>query len=209
MMRILAVSDQVIERVYELASRGHFAGVDLIVGCGDLPYSYLEYLVTLLNVPLYYVPGNHDPRHDESRADSRAEGGINIDGRVVRAGGLLLAGLGGSPRYREGVNQYSQGQMTRRAWRMLPGLLSNRVRHGRMLDVLVTHAPPFGVHDDDSPAHRGFHAFAWLLRMARPLLLLHGHTHNYQRNLDPAETHVGPTRVINVFPYQVIELDGR
>ena len=209
MTRILAVSDQVIDRVYELVANGHFSGVDLIIGCGDLPYSYLEYLLTLLNVPLVYVPGNHDPQHDDARPDSRTEGGHNLDGRLVQTRGLLLAGLGGSPRYRAGVNQYTQRQMTGRAGRLLPGLLANRLRHGRMLDVLVTHAPPRGVHDDDSAAHQGFAAFGWLLDLARPRLLLHGHTHNFQRNLLPAETRIGTTRVINVFPYQVIDLDER
>ena len=33
---------------------------DLVIGCGDLPFDYLEYLVSRLDVPLLYVPGNHD-----------------------------------------------------------------------------------------------------------------------------------------------------
>ena len=40
---------------------GHFSEIELILGCGDLPYPYLENLLTFLNVPLFYVPGNHDP----------------------------------------------------------------------------------------------------------------------------------------------------
>ena len=60
-MRILALSDQVVDRIYTLVSQGHFAGVEMVFGCGDLPYNYLEYLVSMLNVPLFYVPGNHDP----------------------------------------------------------------------------------------------------------------------------------------------------
>ena len=41
-VKLLAVSDQVVERVYTLAASGHFKGVEMILGCGDLPYSYLE-----------------------------------------------------------------------------------------------------------------------------------------------------------------------
>jgi len=60
-VKILAISDQVIDRMYSLLPSGHFKDVELILGCGDMPYSYLEYIVTMLNVPMYYVPGNHDP----------------------------------------------------------------------------------------------------------------------------------------------------
>src|SRR5256886_1717754 len=74
-----------------------------------------------MDVPLLYVPGNHDeslePR-DMSWMPLRAElpircpqGCDSIDGRVVEVHGLRIAGLGGSLRYKEGPNQYSQGQI--------------------------------------------------------------------------------------------------
>lgn len=206
-MKILAVSDQVVERLHTLTARDHFRDVGLILGCGDLPYEYLEFLVSMLNVPLLYVPGNHDPAHAE-RSAARAEGGLNLDGRVLSVGGLTLAGLGGSPRYREGVNQYSQAEMAGRVGALLFRILWLRLRTGRRLDVLITHTPPFGVHDEDTAAHQGFRAFGSLLRLARPRLHLHGHTY-YLRNLTPSESVVGDTRVINVFPYKVIEIDER
>jgi len=37
-----------------------FGDVELVLSCGDLPYYYLEYIVSMLNVPLLYVHGNHD-----------------------------------------------------------------------------------------------------------------------------------------------------
>jgi hypothetical protein len=52
-VKILAVSDEVIERLYSLSTGGHFSDVELILGCGDLPYPYLENLISFLNVPLY------------------------------------------------------------------------------------------------------------------------------------------------------------
>ena len=30
------------------------------MGCGDLPDYYLDYIASMLNVPLTLVPGNHD-----------------------------------------------------------------------------------------------------------------------------------------------------
>lgn len=204
-MKILAVSDQVIERVYPLASQGHFSEVSMILACGDLPYTYLEYLVSVVNVPLYYVPGNHDPEHDSRRAVSRAEGCTNLDLRLVRDHGLLLAGFGGSVRYRpDGVNQYTQNEATLRAITMLPALLARRLR-GQRVDVLICHSPPFGVHDSDG-AHTGLKAINLLIRWACPRFVLHGHTHFFRTNLETSDTKIDDARVINVFPYKVIEI---
>ena len=203
-MKILAVSDQVIERIYPLASQGHFRGVSMILACGDLPYTYLEYLLDVVNVPVYYVPGNHDPQHDSPRA-ARAEGCTNLDLRLTRDRGLLLAGFGGSVRYRpDGVNQYTQREAALRALTMLPSLLLHRLR-GQRVDVLISHSPPFGIHDSDG-AHTGLKALNLLIRWARPRYVLHGHTHFFRTNLEASETHVGDTRVINVFPYKVIDI---
>lgn len=210
-MKLLALSDQEVERIYTLTARGHFHDVNLILGCGDLPYTYLEYLVTMLNVPLYYVPGNHDPKYDERSPAAQAEGGFNLDGRLAHSQGLLLAGLGGSIRYRpDGVNQYTQAEAFGRALRLLPGLLWNWLRYGRALDILISHSPPAGVHDDaSSAAHRGLRVLRFLIRLAQPRYHLHGHTHVYRRNLRPSMTLLGRTQVINVYPYKVIEIpDG-
>jgi len=210
MSKVLAVSDQVVERIYHLAGEGHFKDVDLILGCGDLPYTYLEYLVSILNVPLFYVPGNHDPVYNPGQPLSCAEGGFNLDLKTAHAKGLLLAGLGGSIRYRpDGVNQYTQNQTFLRAYRLLPKLLFNYMRYGRQLDVLIAHSPPFEIHDDDTQAHQGLKALNFLIRMARPRYLLHGHTHFFRNNLEKCVTQVELTTIMNVFPYKVIEIDNQ
>lgn len=206
-MKILAVSDQVVERMYTLAGQGHFRDVGLVLACGDLPYEYLEYLVSTLNVPLYYVPGNHDPVYDADRELTHVEGGSNLDLHCINICGLLIAGFGGSIRYRpDGVNQYTQAQAYGRALRLLPGLLWNRALFGRPPDILITHSPPFAVHDEPTQAHRGLKAINWLVRWMPPRYLLHGHTHFYRQNLEPAVTQAGRTTIMNVFPYKVIEI---
>ena len=201
------VSDQVVERVYTLASNGHFQDIELILGCGDMPYTYLEYLVTILNVPMYYVPGNHDPQFDPRSDKAHAEGGSNLDLKVVRHKKFLIGGFGGSIRYRpNGVNQYTQSEAYQRAVKLLPRLALNRIQYGRALDILVCHSPPFGIHDDTDPAHNGLKALNWLIRIARPRCLFHGHTHFYKRNLVNAETTIGITKIMNVYPYKLIEV---
>ena len=208
-MKILAVSDEVVDRLYTLAADYYFDDIDLLLGCGDLPYEYLEYLLTIGKLPLYYVPGNHDPIYQEAVCDSKAEGGINIDMKAVHVGNLLLAGVGGSIRYRpDGVNQYTQAEMyVRILFKLLPALLINRLRYGRALDVLITHSPPFGIHDDTSQAHQGLKALNLLLRWAKPRHHFHGHTHFYRQNLEASTTEYGETQIMNIFPYKIVEID--
>lgn len=163
---------------------------------------------------MLYVPGNHDPSlkpADLTWMPLRnvlpvpgPEGCENIDGRVVEERGLRIAGLGGSIRYKEGPNQYSQGQASRRALKLELQLRLKRVSHRRKLDILVTHAPPFGLADAKDSAHVGFVAFLRLIRNFQPLLAVHGHVHPYGRALP--ERKVGSTRVINVVPSRVIEI---
>lgn len=207
-MKILAVSDQVVERVYTLAVNGHFKDVELILGCGDLPYTYLEYIVTILSKPLYYVPGNHDPNFNPRDVRSRVEGGSNLDLRVVRCNNYLIGGFGGSVRYRpDGTNQYTQTEAFLRAYQMLPRLLFNRIRYGRALDILISHSPPFGIHDDNDQAHNGLKALNWLNRIARPRYHLHGHTHFYRNNIEEDESIVDGAKIINVYPYKVVKAE--
>lgn len=168
----------------------------------------------MLNVPLLFVPGNHDsdlklpdmswmPLRTELPAVG-PEGCENIDGRVIDVLGLRIAGLGGSPRYKRGPNQYTQAQMGRRALLLEFRIRLKRVRNGRKLDVLVTHAPPFGQADAKDPAHVGFVAHLRLIQNFRPLLAVHGHVHPYGRA--QPERLVGVTRVVNVIAARMIEI---
>jgi len=227
MVRILAVADEVDEHI--LDSDLKQLNANLVVACGDLPFDYLEALVTLANVPLLYVPGNHDPdlsrraqsvspedvikpfsfRREEFEPPG-PKGCTNIDGRVTEAAGLRLAGLGGSIRYREGPNQYTQTQMGRRALVLstrarLASIVARRSKTERHLDVLLTHAPPLGVgDDDDDPCHQGFAAFHDLVNRLNPRVLLHGHIHPYGRPTE--ELHIDETRVINTVGHQLIDV---
>ena len=206
-MKILAVSDEVVDRLYSLCATGHFREIDLILGCGDLPYPYLENLLTMLNIPLFYVPGNHDPNYNPDNHLARVEGGSNLDLKLVRFRKFLIGGFGGSVLYRpDGTNQHSQTEAYLRAFRMIPRLWLNRINYGRSLDVLITHSPPFGIHDDDTQAHQGLRAINWLIRVAKPRYHFHGHTHFQRGNLSPSESTQGLTKIMNVFPYKIIDV---
>lgn len=207
-MKILAVSDVVVDRLYSAQTAKHLRDVDIILGCGDLPYEYLEFLVSTLNVPLLYVPGNHDPQYNEKITAAQAEGCDILDQRVRQVKGLNIAGLGGSIRYKPlPPNQYTQKEMYLRMISFLPRLLKQRVQTGGVLDIMIAHSAPSGIHDDDDPAHVGFLAFRDFIRLIKPRYFLHGHTLVYKSNLLPTVTQMGSTTVINVYPYKLLEVE--
>ncbi|HEY7717554.1 MAG TPA: metallophosphoesterase, partial [Pedococcus sp.] len=150
MVRILAIADEVVESLWDPMARR--IAPDVVVAAGDLPWEYLEFLQSCLDVPLVFVPGNHDPEctpEDPHRsglffraglptADPRPLGGINADGHVVDVAGLRIAGLGGCVRYRPGPHQYTQREHARRARRLLRRIRRLQRRSPGPVDVLVT-----------------------------------------------------------------------
>lgn len=207
MTKILAVSDQIIDRLYSSAVTKLYPNINLIIGCGDLPYDYLEFLVTIYNVPLFYVPGNHDPEYSHAPS-AYVEGGINLDGEVTYTKGLCMAGLGGSVEYHAGTpNQYTQTAMHRRAYRLLIKIFMHRLLYRRPLDIVIAHSPPKGIHDDDDPAHEGMSALNFLIKWAKPRYFLHGHTLFYRQNLTSHITVYESTQIINVYPFRILEIE--
>jgi calcineurin-like phosphoesterase family protein len=212
MTRILAIADEVDEGLY--TDKLLQLRADLVVSCGDLPFDYLEYIVSRLDVPLVYVPGNHDAELRSSDpiwtplgtdAPERGPlGCVNADGRVVVAAGLRIAGLGGSIRYRPGPNQYTDAEMRWRALSLAARVKLNPFRAARRVDVLLTHAPPLGWGPQDDVAHRGFAAFLRLVKDLAPKMLIHGHIHPYGRG--KPERNLGETQVLNAVPLRMLEI---
>jgi Icc-related predicted phosphoesterase len=213
-VRVLALADE--ESTLAYSGVFQYLEPDLIVAAGDLSFEYLEFVVTMVAKPLVWVPGNHDPdvrERDTGQIAARfaperagPQGCINIDGRVVDVAGVRVGGLGGSLRYRPGPNQYTQEQMGTRA-----RLLSTRARlkrprrRKRRLDILVTHVPPLGVGDDDDLCHQGFAAYERLIQRTTPSLHLHGHIHPHEG--DRPDRTLNGTRIVNVIPYKLLELE--
>ncbi len=202
-MRVLTLSDHVIESLYGPALVHQAQGVELVLSCGDLPADYLEYIVSVLNVPLYYVMGNHGSDGGEKLYP---EGCENIDARVVEYKGLLIAGLEGSMRYNNRPKfQYTENEMRAKIATLTPALVLNRARYGRYLDILITHAPPYRIHDADDLPHRGFRSFVWFIEHYKPRYHFHGHVHLYDTRT-PTQTQHGVTTVVNTYGYKILEI---
>jgi uncharacterized protein len=197
-VRLLAVSDEVEPQLLDERTAVALGPIDLVIGCGDLPADYLDAVCTLFAAPLLFVRGNHDPPGRQGDYPLAAE----IDGRVVKEKGLLIAGLEGSIRYSDGAHQYSERQM-------MAKVLALRARLGlRHPDILITHGPPAGVNEGTDGPHRGLKSVRRAAEWMRPRLLLHGHVHPYGRDI-AREGNLGETRVINVVGHRLIELAPR
>jgi Icc-related predicted phosphoesterase len=196
-MRILTVSDSVVPALYPLADRKSFGTIDLVVACGDLPPEYLSYLAHVFNVPLYFVKGNHDIRFKGNPPG----GCTDLNGRIVTFKGLRFLGLEGSMWYNGGPYQYTEKQMRSHIRRLLPVIWWRRG-----IDVVVTHAPPRGIHDGEDLCHQGFDGFWRLIQRYHPRYFLHGHIHAHFQDASERITHCGSTRVINTYGYHVLEI---
>jgi Icc-related predicted phosphoesterase len=226
-MKILAVSDEPARALRETCEpeKWRGKGIELIVSCGDLSVEYLEYISDLIQVPLFYVRGNHD---DAWRS---TPGGEDIHGRIVTLRGVRFLGLEGAPRFNDKPYQYTEAEVVRRLM-----LLGPRLWLSRGVDVVVTHAAPqfcpyayelcgkpVGVGRDctylprqpdgrlvccpeaEDMAHRGFAAYRDLILRYKPKLLIHGHRHRTFGRGKQEQT-IGETRVVDALGYVILDV---
>ena len=233
-MKILCVSDYVDPLIYNQNVKEAFPDIDLILCAGDLPMDYVDFIVSVFNKPTYFVFGNHDLKeyplyHKESRFDNshftRAydqsvhghgatylgfkcfenENLIFEDPETGRKRPLLIAGASGTVRYNNGLCQFTDAQMKRKLWKLVPKLIYNKLKYGRYLDIFMTHASPRHIHDHEDPCHLGFECYNWFLQRFKPTYMVHGHIHLY----DLREERIGKyydTTVVNAYAHYVIEL---
>ena len=196
-MRILAVADDESKYYYEHYSPGKLDDIDLILACGDLNRVYLEFLTTMASCPVLYVRGNHD----DILIDDPPGGCICIEDTVFEYNGLRIAGLGGSFKYREGKNTFTEAEMEKRVRK-----LRRAIRKHGGIDILVTHAPARGLNDFDSISHRGFEAFVHFMEKYHPVYLVHGHIHkNYGVHI-PQRSEWNGTTIINAYEHCIFQV---
>ena len=199
-MKILFISDEECPALWDFYVPGRLDGIDLIISCGDLRSSYLQFLVTMARCPLLFVAGNHDTHYDREPPS----GCDCIDDAIVEYNGVRIMGLGGCRRYHPGKYQYTERQMRRRIRKLcLP------LRRCKGVDIVVTHAPPEGLGDGEDPAHWGFASLRELLEKYHPSYLVHGHVHlRYDASLQRVRDYNGTT-LINAFERYVLEIPDR
>ena len=195
-MKILLISDVEEPALWDYYRPGRLAEYDMILSAGDLKAEYLSFLVTMANVPVLYVHGNHNTSYDRFPP----EGCDCVEDKLVTYKGLRILGLGGSAVYSGGNHQYTERQMARRIRR-----LNRAVRKAGGVDIVLTHCPPKGLGDAEDYAHRGFEAFLPMLDKWKPKALVHGHVHMAYGI--PRELSYNGTRIINASGRYVLEME--
>jgi uncharacterized protein len=206
-MKLLTVSDLIIDTLYTDFNREKFLDIDAIISCGDLPYNYLDFLSSKFNSTVYYVRGNHANFEESPNGELQVTriGGINLHGRSIRFMGRSLAGIEGCIQYNRGSYQYTQTDMWFHVFRLIPQFFLNRLRYGNYVDIFVTHTPPWLINDQQDPAHQGAKAFRWLIKVFKPAYQFHGHVHLYTPELR-RESIYHDTRVINTYGYRYMDI---
>jgi Icc-related predicted phosphoesterase len=252
-MKVLLVADRERRELWDYwdtVGKKKTEGVRLILSAGDLRPEYLEFLVTMLNVPCLYVRGNHDGWYD----DKPPEGCLNIDDRICEitfddadvivdtckesmsttsksmrttsTRTIRIAGLGGSMRYNDGQDMYTEHEMTRRVRKILRrmrlGMVTNddgrprfsldmsaktRSQDSGAVDILLTHAPSRGNGDMEDQAHRGFDCFNDLIEEIGPTYHCFGHVHpEYNGMMRRESDHPAGTHLINVCGMYILDI---
>lgn len=196
-MKILVLSDQESLYLWDYFDKSKLVGIDLILSCGDLHPHYLSFLATFFQGPVLYVHGNHDDCYRETPP----EGCICIDGKLYEHEGIRILGLGGSMRYKNGRNQYTQREMNLRIGKLFPVIWWKKG-----FDILLTHSPAWQLNDRNDLPHTGFKGFRYLLDRYSPRYFIHGHVH---LSYSPGSKRIcsyGDTTIVNAFERYIIEL---
>ncbi len=213
MTKILAIADAVSPFVYSERFPKNFPELDMVLSAGDMPGHVLEYVATKWGRRPVYVVGNHaneylkSSDYDFQQINKHLPGGcINAHTRCLNIDGVLVVGIEGCGRYNNGPNQYTEREMAWMLHKLTPRLLWNKQRHGRAVDVFLTHAAPKGPNEGEDFPHRGIPAFNAFHKRWKPKVHVHGHVHlngaNAKREYESPEG----VRVINAFEHTIIEL---
>lgn len=195
-VKVLLVSDIEDNYIWDHFDYERFKDIEMVISCGDLKASYLEYIATMIKAPVFYVNGNHDVKYLEKPPS----GCIPIDDKIIVYKNIRILGLGGSIDYNKGPFQYSQKEMQKRVAKLKLSIWKNRG-----FDVLVTHAPAKGIGDGKDHCHQGFEAFIDILNKYSPKYFFHGHQHlDYGKG--ERKMIYNTTIIINAFKYHIIEV---
>lgn len=151
----------------------------------------------MLNKRCYYVRGNHDTIYNENPP----LGCMNIDGKVIVHDGIRIMGLEGSMWYGGRGVEYTENQMS---WKI--SRLKFKIWRKGGIDIVLTHAPPKGIHDGKDVCHAGFACFVKLIKRYKPQYFIHGHTHMSYGYSKERITEINGTKVVNVDGYYIFEI---
>ncbi len=164
---------------------------DVICLLGDLDIFIVRPLRQVTDIPIVGVYGNHCHR---GYLDDI--GATDLHLKTIDIKGVKFGGFEGSVRYK---NNPDAPMLTQEEANELVEALPP-------VEVLISHCPPYGVHDEPNEtdkSHEGFRALRHYDEIFKPKYHLHGHTYPCS---DKCSTMLGQTEVIFTQNIQAFEI---
>ena len=227
MKKILCIADQIDPIIYDKSIAERYKDIDFILSAGDLPMEYLDFIQTALNKPLFFIFGSHylkalthyHPEMAEKEGKTevfafkknnqfKSSKGIYLGFKKYKYDNFLIAGVSGAKKQNEGKNQFTEKQMKRKLLKLVPGLILNKIKYGRYLDILISHAPPINPQketDISVSEELGFECLLRFIKFFKPKYLVHGQVHIYDPDKNRTSK-IEQTEVVNAYSRYIIEV---
>ncbi len=164
---------------------------DILIFAGDISNcrtsqdvsDFNSFLGTLPHRHKVVVAGNHDHllAGDPDRAQALLPEAIYLQDKVAVLDGITVYGAPWQPKFNDRACDafaLPRGRALEEKWAMIPD----------GVDILVTHAPPAGVMDQDGPVCHGCSDLNDAIQVKQPTLHVFGHIHNRHGILNDAQT---------------------
>lgn len=219
--------------IYSTTVKERYNDVTAVFCAGDLSMEYVDFIVTALGKPTFFVFGNHNleefdyyhnretyVNHNDITMMKHCHGADYASNKNIRYKNIklknkkgkdtpfLITGVSGSRKYNSGKAQYTEREMKIQLLKLMPGLIWNKIRYGRYCDVFLTHASPRHIHDKEDPCHKGFECFNWFIKKFSPSILIHGHIHLYDLQSQRL-TKTNKTTVVNAYSHIVVDFNEK
>ncbi len=168
---------------------------DILIFAGDMTHCrtsqdvahFNNFLGSLPHLHKIVIGGNHDHRlaRDPEKAKALLSNAVYLQDEGVVIAGITIYGTPWQPTF----NDYAcdafalpRGQALKEKWDMIPA----------KIDILVTHAPPLGIFDQDGPISHGCADLAAAVAKLKPRYHIFGHIHSHHGMVK-----IGSTSYIN------------
>ncbi len=174
-MRFLVVSDlhaedEALETLERMIEKNN---PDLILILGDSALDSISYAERMLEITnpgkTLLINGNNEMPELQ---DFFIQKGVSIDGKMRKIGGFTFIGFGSSPHGPfHTVNEKSESEIEDGLEKLFQKTLENEKT------IMATHAPPYGVLDEEKGLHIGSKAIKKIIEERQPLINFCGHVH--------------------------------
>ena len=160
--------------------------IDIIITLWDLEFYDISYLMDITKIPKIWVYWNHC---DWLYMDQLWINNLHL--KIFSFKWIKFWWFEWSIKYKE--SRYSKMYTQEEAYWLL--------KNFEKVDILITHNPPFWIHDETDISHIWFKALLDYIENNKPKYLLHWHTyHSIEENV------VWDTKIIYTSWYKIIDL---